>query len=118
MAGYEYDPGLRGKKVRGYRLRGEFYSASQWKQLYLSILEHLYAKNPAEFEKKIMMLNEGTKRTWFSTDIRRIQDEPKQIGRSGIYAETKWNANQIEDRCLEVLKRFGYQRNEFRIEFD
>jgi hypothetical protein len=41
--------------------------------------------------------------------------EPRKIGDTNIYVETKWDADAIEKICRELIKRFGYSDRDLTI---
>ena len=44
-------------------------------------------------------------------------NQPREIPGTGIYVETNLCANDVRDRCNELLAIFGYQPGDLQVEF-
>ena len=51
---------------------------------------------------------------YFSQNANELK-EPKQIGSSPFFAETKLNANSLVSRCLDLLALFGHSEKDLQI---
>jgi hypothetical protein len=75
----------------------------------------VYEKHKSGFYDKVKNALRGTKLIYFSQSPRELH-EPREVGNSGIYVETKWDADAIEKRSRDLIKHFGYDDTDLEID--
>jgi len=103
----------KGKRIVGFRLLGKYHSVDTWKELLITVSEILYDKHKLDFYDKVKGLH-GSKLTYFSINPKGMR-EPRQIGDSIIYVETKWDANAMKTICIKLMGCFGYSDRDLTI---
>ena len=79
------------------------------------VAELVHEKHKSGFYDKVKNTLRGTKLIYFSKSPRELH-EPTEIGNSGIHIETKWDADAIEKRSRDLIKHFGYDDTDLRID--
>jgi hypothetical protein len=102
-----------GKKIVAFRFQGQRREVTMWKELLLGVCEMLYQQRRADYG--VIFQIEGRSRTYFSKDPEGMR-EPREIGQSGIYAETHASANTLANITGQVLEAFGCSTNDVRVE--
>lgn len=97
------------KSILGFSFQGKRYSAKTWKDLLATLSEAIQQKHPSQFSKVLSM--RGSKRIYFSQSENQLQ-EPRPIGNSGFYVETKCDADAMVRNSYNLLSRFGYQASD------
>lgn len=105
----------KGRKLAGFEFLGTYYNPGNWQGLLTIVAELVYEKHKSGFYEKVKDALRGTKLTYFSNSPRELH-EPKEIGNSGIYLETKWDADAIEKRSRDLIKHFGYDDTDLKID--
>ena len=107
--------GNKGRKLVGFEFLGTYYNPGNWKGLLTIVAELVYEKHKNGFYDRVKDALRGTKLTYFSNSPRELH-EPRKIGNSGIYIETKWDADAIEKRSRDLIKHFGYDDTDLKID--
>jgi len=105
----------KGRKLAGFEFLGTYYNPGNWQGLLTIVAELVYEKHKSGFYDNVKDALRGTKLTYFSNSPRELH-EPKEIGNSGIYLETKWDADAIEKRSRDLIKHFGYDDTDLKID--
>ncbi len=93
-----------GKRL--FTFNGTEYSVKTWKQVLVKLCELIYDEQQDQFDR--IMNVQGTTASYFSKNSADLKD-PKQIGNSGIFAETApLSQLGVKQRCRMVLEEFGY----------
>jgi len=101
------------KKIESFIFKGVAYKARNWKDLIIKVAERIFEENKSSIDKVFSL--KGTKRVYYTKDPSE-QKEPREIGNSGIYVETNFDANSIVKRTLELMNAFGIDKKELKIE--
>jgi len=102
-----------GKSISSFYFRGSRYQVRFWRDLLLKLCEILKTIHGAEFDKVLSL--KGRKRPYFSRNENELWT-PREIGSTGIFAETNLSANSIVRSCFDILVLFGYSNNDLRID--
>ena len=92
---------------------GSQYPARTWKDVLQRLSEIMYERHPSTFAEGVSELR-GTSRVYYSRDSNDL-DEPRSVGASGFFVETKWTAQAILNQCHRLIARFGYSESELKI---
>lgn len=101
------------KRPRSFTFHGMQREVSTWKDVFLGVCEMLYARHRDDYGRIFEI--QGRKRPYFARQDVNMR-EAREIGDSGIYAETHASANNLTQRTAQVLKLFGYSPDEVQIE--
>ena len=104
-----------GRKLAGFDFLGIYYNPGNWKGLLTIVAELVYEKHKSGFYDNVRDALRGRKLRYFSKSQSELH-QPKEIGNSGIYLETNWNADAIEKRSRDLIKHFGYDDTDLRID--
>lgn len=102
------------RKPRSYTFRGQQHAVSTFKDILVGLCTTLHDEDPLGFWSRVRNLRSTRGRHYYTRDPRSLQ-APRQIGRSGIYVETCFNANDVKARCHELLKAFGFPPESLRV---
>ena len=102
-----------GKKPVSFRLLGTEHSVNTWKDILQTLSEVMYGQTPAEFGEKVPRLR-GSSRVYYTRNGGDL-DEPRPIGSSGWFVETKFHANAMLDQCYNLLHLFGHEKSDLEI---
>jgi len=82
-----------------------------WKAVLMGVCGTLADVHGADFERVLSLRG-------FSRDPRNLgkKSDPREIADSGIYVATNLSANDLRDRCREVLGKFGHSASELKVE--
>jgi hypothetical protein len=105
----------KGRKLVGFEFLGTYYNPGNWKGLLTIVAELVYEKHKSGFYDNVKNALRGTKLRYFSNSPRELH-EPREISNSGIYVETKWDADAIEKRSRDLIKHFGYVDTDLSID--
>ena len=105
----------KGRKLAGFDFLGIYYNPGNWQGLLTIVAELVYEKHKSGFYDNVRDALRGRKLRYFSKSQSELH-EPKEIGNSGIYLETKWDADAIEKRIRDLIKHFGYDDTDLRID--
>ena len=103
----------KGKRILRFRFLGKDYPVDTWKELLISVSEILYDEHSSVFYDKAKELR-GSKLTYFSKN-REGMREPREVGDTSIYVETKWDADAMEKISRELIRHFGYSDRDLTI---
>lgn len=103
------------RRPLAYTFMGERYPVSTFKDILMGLCHALYQAHASDFNRVLTL--RGRKRAYFSQDFKGMTS-PQEIPGSGIYAETNLSANNIMDRCNELLGLFGYSRDQLRVDVE
>ena len=70
-------------------------------------------REPDRFEQVLLSLR-GRKRSYFSLNKKELK-QPKKIHNTGIYAMTKFGANEMVRRSKDIIKCFHYNPDDLKI---
>jgi len=107
-------PNYSGKKIDSFAFKGVAYKPRNWKDLIIKVAEKIYEENRQSIDKIFTL--KGTKRNYYTKNPSE-QREPREIGTSGIYVETNFNANKLVKMTLELMDVFMIDRKELKIEY-
>lgn len=102
-----------GKKIVAFSFGDRRQEVDIWKDMLLGVCEILYERHRDKFGKIYEI--EGRTRTYFSKTPGGMR-EPREIGNTGIYAETHASANQLCRYTVRVLDLFGYSSDSVKVE--
>jgi len=102
--------------ISSYRLWGDKTAVKTWKEMLIGVFVALHTRHEVEFLKTARPLW-GKYRPWISNDRGELR-EPRDIGRTGFYAETHLSAKEIRGRCYRLLKAFGHSATDLEIQPD
>lgn len=103
-------------KPNCFSFNGQNYNVKTWKDVLQKLCGVLYELHPENFENKVLSLT-GSKNPYFSSNINDLRT-PKKINGTNIFIETHMSAGDIRKRCGYILKIFGYEENDFKINFE
>ena len=92
---------------------GTRYPAHTWKDALQGLSEIMYELHASTFDEGVSELR-GTSRVYYSRDPNDL-DEPRSVGASGYFVETKWAAKPMLDQCHRLITRFGYSESDLKI---
>ena len=101
------------KAPEAYSFGGQRRQVRTWKDVLVGLCGDLYKVHSADFDRVLIL--RGRKQAFFSRDPREMLS-PREIPGAGIYAETNFSADNIMDRCYDVLAVFGHSEDEFQVE--
>lgn len=101
------------KAAVAYSFRGQRHPVRSWKEVLVGLCSDLYEVHGVDFERVLGL--RGRKLAYFSRDPEGMI-KPREIPGPGIHAETNFSADDIMDRCYEVLDLFGHSEDEFQVE--
>jgi len=96
------------KKPVAYFFLGKRYEVRAWKAVLLGVCGTLADVRRADFARVLSLRGFSRNRT--------SMRDPREIAGSGIYVATNLSANDLRDRCREVLGKFGYSVSELKVE--
>ena len=96
-----------------YTLFGARHEVRTFRDVLLGVCATLHERSPAEFERVLEL--RGRVRPYFSRNPDDLLT-PAQVGRSGIFAETKLGAPGVVERCEQVIELCGFDPREFGVE--
>jgi hypothetical protein len=99
------------KRPVAFVFLGQRYNVTTFKDILMGLCEALVRLHPNEFEKVTTLRDR--KRAYFSRNFQGMT-APAEIDHSGIYAETNLSANNMIDRCHEMLAVLGYSQDELK----
>ena len=102
--------------VRGYRFDGKHVPCHTFKEVLLSVCNHLRLVDAASFDRAALQLR-GRKRPYFSRTGSELR-LPEQLVGHGLFVETNLNANLIVGICRAVLEKLGRRGDELVLEAD
>lgn len=97
-----------------FRFQGQRHPVSTFKEILMTLSKMLHCKHGQEFEKVFVL--RGRRRAYFGPDYREM-NSPQKIDGTDIYVETRLSANDVKDRCHELLALFGYPPGDLQVEF-
>jgi predicted type IV restriction endonuclease len=106
------DQDFTARKVESYTLFGRASTVKTMREVLLGVASEMYKRHRNDFDKILDL--RGTRMIYFSKNRDELK-EPKQVGNSPYYAETKLNANSLVRRCHELLGLFGYAETDLQI---
>ena len=92
---------------------GSRYSVVTWTDVLQSLSVIMYERHPAIFAERVSELR-GRSRVYYSRDPNDL-DEPRSVGASGFFLETKWAAQAMLNQCYQLIARFGYSESDLQI---
>ena len=104
----------KGKRIIGFRFAGNYYAVDTWKGLLITISEIISRQYGPSFYEHAKELR-GSKLVYFSKNTTGMR-EPKKIGDTNVYVETKWDADAMETHCRRLISQFGYSDWDLKIE--
>ena len=90
------DSAIRRRPV-SFRFLGTGYAVNTWKDILQNLSEIMYDRNPTDFGRKAPRLR-GSSRVYYTRNEGDL-DEPRPIGSSGWFVETKFDADNMLTRC-------------------
>ena len=96
-----------------YTLFGVRHEVRTFRDVLLGVCATLHERAPSEFER--VLDSRGRVRPYFSRNPDDLLT-PAQVGRSGIFAETKLSAPSVVERCRQVVELCGFDPRDFEIE--
>lgn len=96
-----------------YTLFGARHEIRTFRDVLLGVCAVLHERSPSEFERVLEL--RGRVRPYFSRNPDDLLT-PAQVGRSGIFAETKLSAPGVVERCEQVVELCGFDPRDFEIE--
>ena len=96
-----------------FTFRGTTYAVQDWNEILTGVCKIMAEKEPDKFEKVLLNFT-GRTRKYFSRDKSELE-QPKKIPNTGIYVMTKLGANEIVRRSKNVIKHFGYNPDDLRV---
>ena len=99
--------------IRSYRLWGNETAVKTWKDMLVGVLVALHTRREVEFLTIVRPLW-GKHRPWVS-NVPGELGEPRVIGQTGLYAETRLSAKAIRRRCDRLLHAFGYSADDLEV---
>ena len=108
---------LTGSAIRrrpvSFHFLGTGYAVNTWKDILQNLAEIMYDRASTDFGRKVPRLR-GSSRVYYTRNEGDL-DEPRPIGSSGWFVETKFDADNMLARCHELLRLFGHDKSELRI---
>lgn len=101
------------KKAVTYSFNEQRHTVRTFKEVLLGLCASLYRMHKAEFARVLDL--RGRTKAYFSRN-RRGMTEARKIEGTDIFAETNLSANDIIERCHEVLALLGHRREELQVE--
>ena len=93
------------KRPITYTFDGHSYPASTFKEIYLGLCREMATRHADSFDRVLAL--RGRERTYFSGSGAEMT-HPQRVEGTNIFAETNFSAQNIMDRCRELVKLFGY----------
>ena len=103
----------RNSKPEAFVFLGSRYPVQAWKDVLQELSVIMYEQHPDIFAERVSELR-GTSRVYYS----RAPDdlyEPRPVGASGFFLETKWAAQAMLNQCHQLITRFGYSESDLQI---
>lgn len=94
---------------------GQHFHASRFKDILLKLAEFFHDRDPARFWSRVSELQSSRGKSYYTRHPDGLQN-PREIGRSGIYVETCFSGNDTRKRCFELLESFGHSKDELAVE--
>lgn len=104
---------FQNKNPMSFTFRGTTYAVQDWNEILTGVCKIMAEKEPDKFEKVLLNFT-GRTRKYFSRDKSELE-QPKKIPNTGIYVMTKLGANEIVRRSKNVIKHFGYNPDDLRV---
>ena len=104
---------FQNKQPNSFTLLGTTYDVQEWNEILTGVCRIMAEKEPDRFEQVLLSFR-GRKRSYFSRDKSEME-QPKKIPNTGIYAMTKCGANEIVRRSKDVIKLFGYDPDDLKV---
>ena len=101
------------KKPVSFHFLGTEYPVKTWKDILQKLSEIMYNQFPDDFRAKVSGLR-GSSRAYYTCSEGDL-DEPRPVGSSGWFVETKFPADDTLKRCHELLNVFGYDKSDLEI---
>ena len=101
------------KKPVSFHFLGTGYTVNTWKDILQKLSEIMYDQTPTDFGEKVSGLR-GSSRAYYTRSEGDL-DEPRPVGSSGWFVETKFHANAMLDQCYKLLRLFGYDKSDLEI---
>ncbi len=103
------------RKAVSFTFLGAQHQVSRFKDILLGLATLFYEKNPDLFFARVGPLKSNRGKSYYTRNRDSLQD-PWEIGRSGIWAETCLSAEGIRERCHELLETFGHGADDLHVE--
>jgi hypothetical protein len=103
------------QKPVSFTFLGTRHQVGIFKDILVGLAAILYEKNRDQFWPRVSQLGSSRGKDYYTRESDRLR-APRQIGHSGIWVETYFSANDIRERCHELLAAFGYRPDDLRVE--
>jgi hypothetical protein len=100
------------KAISSFTLQGCTVPVRSWEEMLMALCHHLAAAHPKEFEKVLWMYDDH--QHIFSSYPDQLKF-PEKIKRTTIYVETRLTPEKIVKTAGDLMKEFGYGREELVI---
>jgi hypothetical protein len=97
-------------KPKGFIFDNEKYSIRNWIDLLRQVCAIMYSKHPQKIEKLLVIKGRVPHFSWNKDEVNKA-DQAFPVGDSGIYGNGCLNSEQVKQRTIEVLDKFGYSEN-------
>ena len=104
--------GYINKTVHSIELAGETFYPRSWKEVLTIVSEKIYNRHASDFNRCLNL--KGSKMVYFSLNPNELS-QPANISSSKYYVETKLNANSIVKRSLDLIRLFGYNVGDLKV---
>ena len=99
------------KKIASFTFKGEPCACRSWPGMLVALVEMIYQRHPEEFHQVIESSNH-----YFGRSQEGMAN-PNPVGNSGYYVGVGYNTNTIyNQRCRDLLRKFGYTQQDLVIE--
>lgn len=103
------------QKPVAFTFSGHRYPVSKFKDILVQLATILYNRNSQQFAARVVELRSTRGREFYSREADQMQ-EAREVGRSGLFVETGFSANDIRRRCHELLAAFGITADALTVE--
>jgi len=105
---------FQNKQAKSFTFLGTTYEVHEWHEILTGVCRIIMAeREPDRFEQVLLSLR-GRKRSYFSLNKKELK-QPKKIPNTGIYAMTKFGANEMVRRSKDIIKCFHYNPDDLKI---
>jgi len=104
--------GYINKYINSIELLGEKYYPRSWKEVLVTVSEKMYNLHTSDFGRCLNL--RGSKMVYFSINPNELS-QPSKISSSQYYVETKFSANSIVRRSLDLIRLFGHNYEDLKI---
>ena len=88
---------------------------SIFKDILLGLAAVFYEKNPDQFWNRVGQLRSSRGKSYYTREPGPLLS-PERIGHSDIWVETNFSAQDIRERCYELLAAFGHRADDLSVE--